>query len=124
MRTILVVDDDDMNLRMAEFILKKEMNDIEVKLADSGMKAIKILQWEKVDLVLLDFQMPVMNGLKTLELIRKREDLKDLPVIFLTAASDRDTVVKAGMMGVADYIKKPFTPQDLTERVAKAMAAK
>ena len=66
MAKILIVDDDDMNLKMAEFILKKDMKDIEVLLADSGMKAIDILQREQVDLVLLDFQMPVMNGLKTL----------------------------------------------------------
>ena len=124
MAKILVVDDDDMNLKMAEFILKKDMKGIEVLLADSGMKAIDTLQREKVDLVLLDFQMPVMNGLKTLEIIRKREDMKDIKVIFLTAASDRDTVMKAGMMGVADYIKKPFMPKDLIDRVSQALAEK
>ena len=124
MARILVVDDDDMNLRMAEFILKKDLKDIEVLLADSGMKAIDTLQRETVDLVLLDFQMPMMNGLKTLEIIRKREDMKDIKVIFLTAASDRDTVVKAGMMGVNDYIKKPFMPKDLIDRVSQALAGK
>ncbi len=124
MAKILVVDDDDMNLKMAEFILKKDMKNVEVLLADSGMKAIDTLQREKVDLVLLDFQMPVMNGLKTLEIIRKREDMKDIKVIFLTAASDRDTVMKAGMMGVADYIKKPFMPKDLIDRVSQALAEK
>ncbi len=121
---ILVVDDDDMNLKMAEFILKKDMKDIEVILADSGMKCIDLLQREKVDLVLLDFQMPMMNGLKTLEIIRKREDMKDIPVIFLTASSDRDTVVKAGMMGVQGYIKKPFMPKDLIDRVSQTLAEK
>ena len=121
---ILVVDDDDMNLKMAEFILKKDMKDIEVILADSGMKCIDLLQREKVDLVLLDFQMPMMNGLKTLEIIRKREDMKDIPVIFLTASSDRDTVVKAGMMGVQGYIKKPFMPKDLIDRVSQTLAGK
>ncbi len=124
MATILVVDDDDMNLKMAEFILKKDMKENKVLLADSGMKAIDTLQREKVDLVLLDFQMPVMNGLKTLELIRKREDLKDVAVIFLTATSDRDTVIKAGMMGVVDYIKKPFMPNDLIDRVSQALMKK
>ena len=124
MAKILVVDDDNMNLKMAEFILKKDMKNVEVLLADSGMKAIDALQREKVDLVLLDFQMPVMNGLKTLEIIRKREDMKDIKVIFLTAASDRDTVMKAGMMGVADYIKKPFMPKDLIDRVSQALAEK
>ena len=124
MATILVVDDDDMNLKMAEFILKKDMKDVEILLADSGMKAIDLLQRQKVDLVLLDFQMPMMNGLKTLEIIRKREDMKDTPVIFLTASSDRDTVVRAGMMGVSGYIKKPFMPKDLLERVNKVLLLK
>ena len=124
MATILVVDDDDMNLKMAEFILKKDMKENKVLLADSGMKAIDTLQREKVDLVLLDFQMPVMNGLKTLELIRKREDLKDIRVIFLTASSDRDTVTKAGLIGVQGYIKKPFMPNDLIDRVSQALMKK
>ena len=100
------------------------MKNVEVLLADSGMKAIDALQREKVDLVLLDFQMPMMNGLKTLEIIRKREDMKDIPVIFLTASSDRDTVVKAGMMGVQGYIKKPFMPKDLIDRVSQTLAEK
>ena len=88
------------------------------------MKCIDLLQREKVDLVLLDFQMPMMNGLKTLEIIRKREDMKDIPVIFLTASSDRDTVVKAGMMGVQGYINKPFMPKDLIDRVSQTLAGK
>jgi len=122
--TILVVDDDEMNLQMAELILKREM-DVEVVLADSGYKCIELLQKKlAVDLILLDIQMPRMDGIKTLELIRKREDWKDIPVIFLTAAADRNTVMKAGLLGVDDYIKKPFTPADLVERVNKAMAMK
>ena len=124
MATILVVDDDDMNLKMAEFILKKDIKDVKVLLADSGMKCIDALQREKVDLVLLDIQMPVMNGLKTLELIRKREDLKNTHVIFLTASSDKETVMKAGLMGVADYVKKPFMPKELIDRVNRALAMK
>ena len=124
MATILIVDDDDMNLKMAEFILKKDMKGTDILLADSGMQCIDILQREKVDLILLDIQMPVMNGLKTLELIRKREDLKKIPVIFLTASSDKETVMKAGMMGVADYVKKPFMPKELVDRVNRALALK
>lgn len=123
-RTILVVDDDDMNLQMAEFILKKEM-EVNVVLVDSGYKCIEYLQKKNpVDLILLDVQMPRMDGIKTLETIRGREDWKDIPVIFLTAAADRNTVVKAGRLGVDDYIKKPFTPADLVERVSKVLTAK
>ena len=119
--TVLVVDDDDMNLKMAEFILKKETK-YNVLLASSGLQCIDLLQQQPVDLILLDIKMPVMDGIKTLELIRKREDLKKIPVIFLTASSDRETVLKAGLMRVSDYIKKPFMPKDLVERVEKVLA--
>ncbi|MBQ9364159.1 MAG: response regulator [Schwartzia sp.] len=121
-KTVLVVDDDDMNLKMAELILKKELG-TNVILVDSGMKCIDTLQHEIVDLVLLDIQMPVVNGIKTLEMIRRREDLKNIPVIFLTASSDKETVIKAGRMGVDGYIKKPFLPKDLAERVKRILDA-
>lgn len=123
-KTIMVVDDDDMNLQMAEFILKKEM-DVNIVLADSGYKCIELLQKKTaVDLILLDFQMPRMDGIKTLETIRGHREWKDIPVIFLTAAADKNTVIRAGKLGVDDYIKKPFTPADLIERVNKVFAMK
>ena len=121
-KTIMVVDDDTMNLQMAEFILKKEV-DAELLLAESGYQCIEFLQKRgKVDLILLDIQMPRMNGIKTLEMIREREEWKSIPVIFLTATADKETVVKASQLGVKDYIKKPFMPNDLVERVNKALA--
>ena len=121
--TVLIVDDDDMMLQMAEFILNKD-TDLRILKANSGMQCIGTLQQEIVDLVLLDIQMPGMDGLRTMELIRKREDWKDIPVIFLTATSDRGTVVKASQLGVAGYIKKPFLPQDLVQRVETALLYK
>ena len=121
--TVLIVDDDAMMLQMAEFILQKEDN-LKILKANSGMQCIRALQQEKVDLVLLDIEMPGMNGLKTMELIKKREEWSNIPVIFLTATSDRDTVVKASMLGVSGYVKKPFLPQDLVERVQSTLACK
>ena len=121
--TVLIVDDDDMMLQMAEYILSKD-TDLRILKANSGMQCIGTLQQEIVDLVLLDIQMPGMDGLRTMELIRKREDWKDIPVIFMTATSDRNTVVKASQLGVAGYIKKPFLPQDLVQRVETALLYK
>ena len=124
MKKIMVVDDDDMNLQMAEFILKKEM-EVEIVLADSGYKCLELLQKKQaVDLILLDIQMPRMDGIKTLETIRSHPEWKGIPVIFLTAAADKNTVIRAGKLGVDGYIKKPFTPADLVERVNKVLALK
>lgn len=122
-QTVLIVDDDDMMLQMAEYILEKD-TDVRILKANSGMQCIGTLQQEIVDLVLLDIQMPGMDGLKTMELIRKREDWKNIPVIFLTATSDKGTVIKASQLGVAGYIKKPFLPLDLVQRVETALLYK
>ena len=116
--TILIVDDDDMMANMAEFILKKETPYNIIK-ANSGMQCIRLLQSgeQKIDLILLDIQMPGMDGIKTMELIQKHDYWKQIPVIFLTASSDKETVVKAGMLHPAGYVKKPFEPKDLVQRV-------
>ena len=121
---IMVVDDDEMNLKMAEFVLQKEL-DAEVITVPGGYQCIEFLQRDKnIDLILLDKEMPRMDGIKTLEMIRNHKDWKDIPVIFLTASADKETVVKAGKLGIEGYIKKPFMPKDLVERVTLALAAK
>lgn len=117
LKTVWVVDDDTMNLRMAEFILKQQQYDV-VKI-ESGLECLQLLGKGKPDLILLDVQMPIMNGIKTLERIREKEETKDIPVIFLTASSDTETVIEAGRLHVVDYVVKPFMPQELLSRVEK-----
>lgn len=119
-KSIWVVDDDTMNLRMAEFILKQK--EYEVTKLESGIECLRLLKKERPDLILLDVEMPLMNGIKTLESIRASRDTKDIPVVFLTASADTDTVVEAGRLGVVDYVVKPFMPQELLKRVEKALA--
>lgn len=118
-RRILVVDDDEMNLRMAEFILKQD--GYEVHQVQSGMECLLFLKDERVDLVLLDIEMPIMSGIQTFEIMKGNEELKNIPVVFLTAAADADTVIEAGKLGATDYVTKPFMPQDLLERVEKVV---
>ena len=115
--TILIVDDDDMMLQMAEYILKKD-TPYDVMKANSGLQCLRILQsGEKIDLILLDVQMPGMDGIKVMELLKNHDYWKLIPVIFLTASSDKNTVMKAGQMGAVGYIKKPFLPEDFVKRV-------
>lgn len=119
MKTILVVDDEEMNLKMVEYILQQE--GYEVVKAISGMSCLDYLKFNKPDLILLDVEMPVMSGIQTLEVIRGNEEYKNLPVMFLTASADTDTVAAAGRLGVMSYVKKPFMPQDLVDRVQKIL---
>ena len=117
MKKILVVDDDEMNLKMAKFIL--EQKDYFVITASSGMECLSILKNRTVDLILLDVEMPIMNGIKTLECIRDNKELINIPVMFLTADANEATVIAAGRLDAAGYVKKPYMPQDFLERVEK-----
>lgn len=113
-KRILVVDDDDLNLMRTKRILG---NDYEVILVRSGIEALDVLKRERMDLVLLDIQMPKMNGFETFE--RMKEFAAGTPVIFLTASGQEDDVVSAIRLGAVNYLKKPFPPQELLNRVAR-----
>ena len=113
-KRILVVDDDDMNLTRTRIILK---NDYDVILVNSGMKALDTLKREKVDLVLLDIEMPNMDGFETFRQMKEFAD--GIPVIFLTASGLEDDVVNAINLGAVNYLKKPFIPKELQRRVAQ-----
>ena len=114
-KKILVIDDDFMNLKMAEHALRAQP--YEIILADSGAAGLVELKKGKVDLILLDIEMPEMNGMETLKKIQ--EIYSDIPVIFLTASGHNQDVLNAIKLGAIDYIKKPFLPQNLLDRVAK-----
>lgn len=111
---ILVVDDDEMNLKRTKMILGKYYD---VLLAESGKAALDKIRFQKIDLILLDIAMPDMDGMETFEHIKAFNI--DIPVIFLTASGYEDDVLKAIKLGAVNYLKKPFYPQDLLERVAK-----
>ena len=115
-RRILVVDDDSMNLVRTKMILGKYY---EVLLAESGIEALDKLKNEKVDLVLLDIEMPKMNGMEVFE--RMEKSSINIPVIFLTASGDEDDVMSAIKLGAVNYLKKPFMPQELMKRVAQEL---
>ena len=117
MKKILVVDDDAMNLKMACFILGQNP----VITAMSGEECLEVLEREPVDLILLDVEMPGMNGIATLEKIRQHKEYDSIPVMFLTADATEGTVNAAGRLGADGYIKKPYMPQDFLERVENVL---
>lgn len=115
-RRILVVDDDSMNLVRTKMILGKYYD---VLLAESGKEALQKLESEKIDMVLLDIEMPEMNGMEVFERMKQRGI--DIPVIFLTASGDEDDVKSAIKLGAVNYLKKPFLPPELMKRVAQEL---
>ena len=117
--TILVIDDDRMNLKLAEHVLAPFYN---VVTSLSYKDALDYLSKELPALALLDVHMPVMNGFELLAEIRKIKDCDDLPVIFLTADSDRETEIRVFREGGLDYIQKPFVPEVVLERIKRILS--
>ena len=118
-KRILVVDDDAMNLRMAEMFLKKK--DYEVKKAESGEACLASLREEPVDLILLDIEMPGMDGWQTLDAIRADEGLKAIPILFLSASEEVEEQAAGGQLPVDGFVKKPFMPPSLYAEVERVI---
>lgn len=111
---ILVVDDEPIILRSIKIWLD---NDFDLFLVNSGEMALEFLESHFVDLVLLDYKMPTMDGPSVLEAIRSNEKLKDTPVIFLTANNDRQSVITAMQYKPDGYILKSETPDEIKTAV-------
>ncbi len=115
---ILAVDDSPVNLAVIERELKDKYDVIPV---NSGDRALRFVKTEKPDLILLDIQMPQMNGIETLGNIRKLENGANIPVIMLTAKNDKNSVLESSKLGICDYVLKPFDSKDLNERIRRTL---
>lgn len=111
---ILVIDDDTLNLKTAQKILDEFFH---VTCMESGKKALSYLETHLPDLILLDIHMPEMDGFEVLKEIKANSRTKDVPVIFLTADNDTDTELNSFKAGVMDFIRKPFIPDIMLERI-------
>ena len=113
-RRILIVDDVQKNIQVLANTLS-ELYDIEY--TTDGYDAVKWVKSEPFDLVLLDIMMPSIDGFGICKKIREDDTLDDMPVIFLTAKTDNDSIVKGFQSGGQDYILKPFNSEELKERI-------
>lgn len=118
-KTILIVDDDEVILKIAELGLQR--GGYSVVKCTSGMSCLESLKYYMPDLILLDVEMPIMSGIQTLGIIKSNDDLKDIPVVFLTGATDTETVSSARRLGAVGYVVKPFIPQELVEKINKIL---
>ena len=119
---VLVVDDEPLNILIAERVLQKKGYD--TVSAPNGKKALEIAEKELPDLILLDIMMPEMDGFEVCEKLSASEITKNIPVIFLTAVSDRDSLILAFQKGGKDYVRKPFHADELLARVNTHVALK
>jgi len=119
---ILVVDDNLHNIKVVEYFLKNR--GYLATLATDGKSALKLAQKEAFDLILLDVKMPETDGFELCKSIKTHETLKDIPVIFLTALTDTNDIVKGFEVGGVDYITKPFIKEELEARIKNQLTLK
>ena len=110
-KVVLVVDDDLMNLRIIELVMKEESK-CRIVCASGAREALRLLEEIAVQLIILDVEMPEMDGFETLQKIREKYDI---PVIFMSGDKDIATIQRTIDLGVVDYICKPFTALELKE---------
>lgn len=119
MATVLLCDDELMNRKVASKILIKE--GFRVLEAQNGKEAIDILQNSTVDLILMDLMMPIMDGFEATKLIKSNKELAAIPLIIISALSDKEAVIKGLEMGADEYLTKPFDLMDFRLRIKNAI---
>src|SRR5437588_10360058 len=120
--SLLVVDDNRMNrIMLSRYITKLGYRS---SLAENGRQALEKLQAEPYDLVLLDVQMPEMDGYQVLEHLKADPRLRDIPVIMISAVEELESVVRCIELGAQDYLPKPFNPVLLRARLSASLERK
>lgn len=115
-KKILLVDDEPINHKIVQFLMKAE-TEYEILRADGGSQALEILREQKVDLVLLDIEMPDMNGREVLSKIR---ECHEVPVAFVTAGERADEE-EEGLLKADGYLTKPFLPEELKGLIGRLL---
>jgi len=120
--TVLIVDDTPANLQLLESILQER--GYAVRAAISGQMALKAVRIQAPDLILLDINMPEMNGFEVCHALKTDPDSMGIPVIFVSAAVDTADKLRAFEEGGVDYVTKPFQPLEVLARVATHLELK
>ena len=119
MKTCLVVDDSSVIRKVARRIL--EGLDFEISEAEDGEKALDVCRRKLPEAILLDWNMPNMDGLEMLKRIRADVSLSHLPVLMVTAESKKENIIAAAQAGASGYVVKPFTAATLDEKLTKIL---
>jgi len=122
---LLIVDDSSVLRKAIKKVVRLAgLDDDHIHEASNGQEALKILETVWIDLVLLDLNMPVMNGEEFAEELSKRPDLSDVAVVIVSTESNQDRLDRMRAMGVCDSLRKPFEPEDLRRVISTRLGVK
>ena len=120
-KTVLIVDDTETNI---DILLELLGDKYDVMVSLDGKNALEIAQKDDIDLILLDIMMPEMDGYEVCKRLKENKSTSAIPVVFITAKIDEDSIEKAYEIGGVDYISKPFKPRELLARVKTQLKLK
>lgn len=120
----LVVDDASFVRDLVKRTMRNSFPTIDMEEAVNGRKAQQLMERQRFDLILCDWEMPEMSGLELLRWARQDDNYKKTPFIMITSRGDRDHVMEAVKEGVSGYLGKPFSPEQLSGRIVKAIGSK
>ncbi len=119
MATVLLCDDELMNRKVASKILEKE--GFSVIEAQNGKEALEVLKSTKIDLILMDLMMPIMDGYEATKIIKEDDEFSTIPLIIISALSDKEAITKGLELGADEYLTKPFDIVEFRLRIKNAI---
>lgn len=114
-RLVMVIEDED---EVRELIVRILETKYQVVAVENGLEALKLLdKGERPDMIITDIMMPYLDGIEFTSALRKFSEYQSIPIVFLTAKSDPEDIIKGIQSGATHYITKPFSPKKLLEKV-------
>ncbi len=118
-KIILLVEDDEDNRDLVEFVIARSRLDLELVLAANGQEAVDSLKKKRPDLILMDMQMPVMDGYTAVSIIKADPQYKSIPIIAFTALARPEDIARTRALGCVEHYTKPMDPEELLNIIQK-----
>ncbi len=118
-KIILVVEDDEDNRDLVEFLVNRNHLDVNLMMAENGEEAVRCVRKKKPDLILMDMQMPIMDGYTAVPIIKADPDLSAIPIVAFTAPARPDDIARTKSIGCIEHYNKPMDPEQLIKLIQK-----
>lgn len=118
-KTILLVEDDEDNRDLVSFVLKRSSLDVDLITAVNGKEAIELAAKNQPALILMDMQMPVMDGWTAVPILKSKQETKEIPIIAFTAQAKPEDRIRTREIGCVEHFTKPMDPEELVALIQK-----
>lgn len=118
-KVVLLVEDDEDNRDLAQFVVDRSHLDVELVIAVNGQEAVDSLKKKRPDLILMDMQMPVMDGYTAVSIIKADPVFNSIPIIAFTAQARPEDIARTKSLGCAEHYTKPMDPEELVNTIQR-----